>query len=134
MQDLRAVADYLAVGMADGRAMPEPLREVGERRDGFSQERGKSPLHAHLQEIEAELAAFARLRRIAGRHSWAKESGTLKEKLRRAAAAGDHEAAAAVAQMHSRGRAWNAGRVTPLRLRHSRRRRRQAVNQRLTAR
>ena len=84
MQDLRAVADYLAVGMADGRAMPEPLREVGERRDGFSRERGKSPLHAHLQEIEAELAAFARLRRIAGRHSWAKEGGTLKEKLRRA--------------------------------------------------
>jgi hypothetical protein len=107
MQDLRSVADCLAVGMADGRAMPKPLHEIREWRDGLSQERGKSPLHAHLREIEAELAAFARLRRIAGRHSWAKESGTLKEKLRRAAAAGDHEAAAAVAQM--RGRAWNAG-------------------------
>jgi hypothetical protein len=70
-----------------------------------------------LQEIEAELAAFARLRRIAGRHSWAKESGTLKEKLRRAAAAGDHEAAAAVAQMHSPElRVECRRRVTPLRL------------------
>ena len=117
MQDLRAVADYLAVGMADGRAMPEPLREVGERRDGFSRERRKSPLHAHLQEIEAELAAFARQRRIAGRHSWAKEGGTLTEKLRRAAAAGDHEAAAAVAQMHSPElRVECRRRVTPLRL------------------
>ena len=104
MQDLRSVADCLAVGMADGRAMPKPLREIREWRDGFSQERGKSPLHAHLREIEAELAAFARLRRIAGRHSWAKEGGTLTEKLRRGAAAGDHEAAAAVAQMHGGSR------------------------------
>ena len=63
--------------------------------------RKKSPLHAHLEDLEAELAAFERLRRIAGRHNWAKEGGTLKEKLRRAAAAGDYEAAAAVAQMHS---------------------------------
>jgi hypothetical protein len=101
MQDLRSVVDYLAIGMADGRAMPELLREFGARRDGFTRRRGKSPLHAHLQEIEAELAAFERLRRIAGRHNWAKEGGTLKEKLRRAAIAGDHEAAAVVAQTHS---------------------------------
>ena len=116
MQNLRSVADYLVVGMADGRAMPEPLREVGERRDGFSRERGKSPLHAHLEDLEAELAAFERLRRIAGRHNWAKEGGTLKEKLRRAAAAGDHEAAAAVAQMHSPKSRVECRRVTPLRL------------------
>jgi hypothetical protein len=58
-------------------------------------------LHAHLQQIEAELAAFERLRRIAGRHNWAKEGGTLQEKLRRAAVAGDHEAAAALAQTSS---------------------------------
>jgi hypothetical protein len=77
------------------------LREFGARHDGFTRRRGKSPLHAHLQEIEAELAAFERLQRIAGRHNWAKEGGTLKEKLRRAAVAGDHEAAAAVGQTHS---------------------------------
>jgi hypothetical protein len=138
MQDFRPVVNYLAVGMTDGRAMPEPLREVGERCDDFT--RGKGPLHAHLQEIEAELAAFERLRRIAGRHNWAKEDGTLKEKLRRAAAAGDHEAAAAVAQEHSpESSAWNAPhrRLIPAAghatspCRHSLRCRRQAVNQRL---
>jgi hypothetical protein len=101
MQDLRSVVDYLVVGMADGRAMPELLRELGARCDGFTRRRRKSPLYAHLQQIEAELAAFERLQRIAGRHNWAEEGGTLKEKLRRAAVAGDHEAAAAVAQTYS---------------------------------
>jgi hypothetical protein len=97
MQELRSVANYLAVGMAYGCATPELLREVDERCDEFS--RGKRPLHAHLEEIKAQLAAFERLRQIAGRHNWAKEGGTLKEKLRRATAAGDHGAAAAIAQM-----------------------------------
>jgi hypothetical protein len=67
MQDLRSVVDYLVVGMADGRAMPELLRELGARCDGFTRRRRKSPLYAHLQQIEAELAAFERLQRIAGR-------------------------------------------------------------------
>jgi hypothetical protein len=93
--------DYLAVGMADGRAMPELLREIGAQCDDFARRWGKSPLHAHLQQIEAELAAFERLQRIAGRHNWAEEGGTLKEKLRRAAVTGDHEAAAALAQTYS---------------------------------
>lgn len=97
MQRLRSVLDYLRSAWPHGRATPELLREASARCDEFSRE--KSALHAHLEEIEAQLAAFERLRQIAERHNWAKEGGTLKEKLQRATAAGDHEAAAAIAQM-----------------------------------
>ena len=96
MQRLRSFF-YLRSAWPDGCATPELLREAGARCDEFSQE--KSPLHAHLENLEAQLAAFERLRQLAERHNWAKEGGTLKEKLQRATAAGDHEAAATIAQM-----------------------------------